>query len=107
LGKFWRENVEIFKWPFWIFYRHLVYFMTIWYILWPFGMFYDHLVCFMTIWYILWPFGIFCVHLVYFSGFGIMYQEKSGNPDNERNARVEENLKNYICMQRTRYMVWI
>jgi hypothetical protein len=25
-------------------------------------------------------FGIFCVHLVYFSGFGIKYQEKSGNP---------------------------
>jgi hypothetical protein len=27
----------------------------------------------MTIWYI-------CVHLVHFSGFGILYQEKSGNP---------------------------
>jgi hypothetical protein len=30
---------------------------------------------------ILWPFGTFCVHLVQFSGFGIMYLEKSGNPD--------------------------
>jgi hypothetical protein len=26
------------------------------------------------------PFGTFCVHLVNFSGFGIMHQEKSGNP---------------------------
>jgi hypothetical protein len=31
-------------------------------------------------WDILNPFGTFCVHLVHFSGFGIMYQEKSGNP---------------------------
>jgi hypothetical protein len=29
---------------------------------------------------ILWPFGTFCVHLVHFSRFGIMYQEKYGNP---------------------------
>jgi hypothetical protein len=42
----------------------------------------------MIIWYILCPFGTFCVHLVHFVsiwyiffGFGIMYQEKSGNPD--------------------------
>jgi hypothetical protein len=36
-------------------------------ILLTFGIFYDHLVHFELIWYI-------------FSGFGIMYQEKSGNP---------------------------
>jgi hypothetical protein len=36
-------------------------------ILQTFGIFYDHLVHFVLIWYI-------------FSGFGIMYQEKSGNP---------------------------
>jgi hypothetical protein len=56
-----------------------------WYILWPLGLF----------WYILWPFGIFYGHLVYifyghlvyfwsiwyiFSRFGMLYQEKSGNP---------------------------
>jgi hypothetical protein len=35
---------------------------------------------FMAIWDILWPFGIFYGHLVHFFGFGIMYQEKSGNP---------------------------
>jgi hypothetical protein len=34
----------------------------------------------MDIWYILRPFGTFCVDLVHFSGFGTMYQEKSGNP---------------------------
>jgi hypothetical protein len=37
--------------------------------------FYGHLVFFFTaIWYILWLFGI------YFSRFGTLYQEKSGNP---------------------------
>jgi hypothetical protein len=53
------------------------------------GLFYDYLVYFVAIWYILWPFGIFCghlayllyVHLVYFSRFGMLDQEKSGNPD--------------------------
>jgi hypothetical protein len=28
----------------------------------------------------LWTIGIFCGNLVYFSRFGILYQEKSGNP---------------------------
>jgi hypothetical protein len=37
------------------------------YILWTFGIFYDHMVHLMLIWYIL-------------SGFGIMYNDKSGNP---------------------------
>jgi hypothetical protein len=41
--------------------------MAVWNILWIFGIFNDHLVNFVFIWYI-------------FSGFGIMYQEKSGNP---------------------------
>jgi hypothetical protein len=58
-GKFWRalhslENVVLF-------YVHLEYFADIWYIL-------------MTIWYILCSLGAF------FPGFGIMHQEKSGNP---------------------------
>jgi hypothetical protein len=30
-----------------------------------------------------WPFGIFVGHLVYISRFGLLYQEKSGNPDQE------------------------
>jgi hypothetical protein len=45
--------------------------MAIWNILWRFGIFYDLLLHLVFIWYI-------------FSGFGIMYQEKSGNPaDNQ------------------------
>jgi hypothetical protein len=42
----------------------------------------------MAIWNILWRFGIFYAQLVHFVfisyiffGFGIVYQEKSGNPD--------------------------
>jgi hypothetical protein len=35
---------------------------------------------FMTIRNVLRTFGIFCGHLVYFPRFGILYQEKSGNP---------------------------
>jgi hypothetical protein len=30
--------------------------------------------------HILWPFGTFCGHLGYFSPFGMLYREKSGNP---------------------------
>jgi hypothetical protein len=45
-----------------------VYFMTIWSILHPFEIFYDHLVYFVVICYI-------------FPRFGILDQEKSGNPD--------------------------
>jgi hypothetical protein len=47
----------------------------------PIGIFCGHLVYFVVIWYILWSFGIFCGHLVYFFRFGMLYQEKSGNPD--------------------------
>jgi hypothetical protein len=49
--------------------------MAIWNVLWPFGMVYGHLGYFMTVWYI-------------FSGFGIMHQEKSGNPAIKRNSLV-------------------
>jgi hypothetical protein len=38
------------------------------------------LVCFMAIWYILWPLSTFYGNLVYFSRFGMLYQEISGNP---------------------------
>jgi hypothetical protein len=58
LGKFWRTSGG----------KMLMNFMTIWNILQTFGTFYIS------------PFGTFCAHLVHFSGFGIMYQEKSGNP---------------------------
>jgi hypothetical protein len=33
--------------------------------------------------YILWAFGLVFGNLVYFSRFGILYQEKSGNPGSE------------------------
>jgi hypothetical protein len=42
-------------------------FKTIWSILWPLEIFFGHLVYFVVIWYI-------------FPHFGILYQEKSGNP---------------------------
>jgi hypothetical protein len=32
-------------------------------------------------WYILWPFNIFYSRLVHFPRFGMLHQEKSGNPD--------------------------
>jgi hypothetical protein len=44
-----------------------------WQILTPFGLL-------AAIWYILWPFGTFCGLLVYFSRFGMLCREKSGNP---------------------------
>jgi hypothetical protein len=42
--------------------------------------FYGHLECFMDIWDIVGPFGTLRVHLVHVSCFGVMHQEKSGNP---------------------------
>jgi hypothetical protein len=47
------------------------------------GIFYGHLVHFTVFCYILLTFGIVCGILVYFSRFGILYQEKSGNPDQD------------------------
>jgi hypothetical protein len=60
LGKFWR----VLQW------KMLVYFMDIWSILQTFYIFHDHLVYQVVIWYI-------------FPRFGIMHQQKSGNPDVE------------------------
>jgi hypothetical protein len=57
LGKFWRALDG----------KMFIYFIAIWNILRTFGKFYEHLVDFELIW---------CI----FSGFGIMYQEKSGKP---------------------------
>jgi hypothetical protein len=59
-------------------------FLAIWYVyFWPFGMYiFGHLVCiFLAIWYVyFWQFGISYGNLVYFSRFGTLYLEKSGNP---------------------------
>jgi hypothetical protein len=45
------------------------------------GIFNAHLVQFTVFCYILWTFGIVRGNLVHFSRFGILYKEKSGNPD--------------------------
>jgi hypothetical protein len=70
-----------------ILFGHLVYIG----ILPPLGIFCGHLAYFVVIWYILWSFVIFCSHLLYFvniwynvSRFGMLYQEKSGNPGDTR-----------------------
>jgi hypothetical protein len=48
------------------------------------GTFYGHLVNFPVIWHVLWQFGT-CSHvLVHFTRFGMLYQEKSGNPDRKK-----------------------
>jgi hypothetical protein len=44
------------------------------------GIFMSICYIFTAIWYTLWPFGIFIGDLIYFSRFGMLYQEKSGNP---------------------------
>jgi hypothetical protein len=44
------------------------------------GIFYGHLVHFRDFCYIIWTFSIVRGNLVSFSRFGILYQEKSGNP---------------------------
>jgi hypothetical protein len=49
--------------------------MAIWYILLPFHMFYGHLEYFVVI-------------LVYFSIFGLLYQEKSGNPALRQDSKL-------------------
>jgi hypothetical protein len=45
------------------------------------GICYGYLVIFSAIWNIVWPFSTFVGYLEYFSRFGILYKEKSGNPD--------------------------
>jgi hypothetical protein len=50
----------------------------------------------MVIWYILWLFGTFYGYLVHFSRFGMLYQEKSGNPDVVADRRIEKRLQS-IC----------
>jgi hypothetical protein len=51
----------------------------------PFGLFHGYLVYFVAIWHILLLF--ICI---YFSRFGMLYQEKSGNPAAQA-SEVEQN----------------
>jgi hypothetical protein len=59
------------------------------------GIFYGHLEYFTVIWYSLWPFGNVVVIWYIFPCFGILCQEKSGNPDTE-----------YLCQKRTETSSW-
>jgi hypothetical protein len=100
LGVPWNGHLEYLR-LFAIFYGHLVYFLVIWYIFWSFGIFSGHLVYFLFIWYIFCSFGIFSCNLIYFydhllyfmtiwytfSHLGMLYQEKSGNPDRGQDNR--------------------
>jgi hypothetical protein len=45
------------------------------------GIVYGHSVFFMANWYTFGSFGMLFDHLVYFSRFGMLHQEKSGNTD--------------------------
>jgi hypothetical protein len=66
--------------------------------------FYVHLEYLKDIWDILWPFGAFCVHLVHFvcilyifPRFGIMEQEKSGNPaQNNKKLMSSAGVVHYV-----------
>jgi hypothetical protein len=58
------------------------------------GIFYGHWVNFPAIWHILYPFGICSLVLVHFTHFGMLYQEKSGNPGQELNGSGR-----YVCHQ--------
>jgi hypothetical protein len=57
--------------PIWVYFG-VPWNIKVWHILWPFGIFYKHFACFKAI---LWPLFIF------FSRFGLLRQEKSGNPE--------------------------
>jgi hypothetical protein len=50
------------------------------------GIFYGHLEYFTVIWYILWTFGNVVVTWYIFPRFGILCQEKSGNPGNDKSV---------------------
>jgi hypothetical protein len=57
--------------------------------------FYGHLEYNTAIWDVLCPFGTFYAHLVHFSGFGILCQEKSGNPG-AKDTKVIKHIKNFF-----------
>jgi hypothetical protein len=62
------------------------------------GILYGRLVYFTAIWYTLWPFGKFFGYLVYFSLFGKLDEDKSGNPEprahTERPKFLSQTLEN-------------
>jgi hypothetical protein len=61
------------------------------------GKFYGHLKYFTGIWYILWPFGNVVAIWYIFPRFGILCQEKSGNPETDLYVRALISPSN-ICL---------
>jgi hypothetical protein len=61
------------------------------------GIFYGHLVHFTVFCYVLWTFGVVRGKMEYFSCFGILHQEKSGNP------AVYYHFSNRIVIKRSFY----
>jgi hypothetical protein len=80
LCNFWR----VLQWKMLVYYMEIwsTYFTAIWYTFWTFGLFYSRLVYFRDIRYISWYFGIFCPR------FGMLYQEKSGNPEEQQRGQL-------------------
>jgi hypothetical protein len=74
------------------------------YFLWPYCLFYGQMVYI----HILRPFGTFCARLVYFSRFGMLCREKSGNPDLHRNKSIISGLGGGVqCDQIGRFAQWM
>jgi hypothetical protein len=63
------------------------------------GIFNGHSDYLTTIWYVSWPFCTCCGNLVLFPRFGILYQEKSGNPATYDN-------KTRFCGRRSFPVLW-
>jgi hypothetical protein len=67
------------------------------------GKVYGGLVYFTAISYSLRPLGIFCDHLVYFSSFGMLHEEKSGNPAANCPARQHSMNLNSFPLRKMRH----
>jgi hypothetical protein len=66
------------------------------------GIFYDHLVYFTAFWYIFGNWGIFG-HFRYFSHFGMLYHEKSGNPENTQAKKLSRHFLNiYVHLRQSK-----
>jgi hypothetical protein len=60
------------------------------------GIFYGHLEYLTVIWYILWSFGNLMAIWDIFHRFGILCQEKSGNPTTDATKKVKEQFSFFI-----------
>jgi hypothetical protein len=53
---------------------------------------------FNAIWYILRSYGMLYGHLVYFSRFGILYKDKSGNPGRSRRRKNPRKSRQHLVL---------